>query len=238
MLNDELVPLKEVGGLHSMFMPWDSDHKNTKTKRHWNPSEREAMHQYARAIHPELATNRILRNKMRVLTEHYSVNVARRYWEPLFYKYWSVPVDQRGAAPEVTGVQEQESIEEGVKVGTKDEVEALDKSLAPRLGVAGVVSAPEESPEEQPEKKPEQVILKVEQEGEIGLLAARVDVMKPELVEKAEWPGEEKPVSVDIQDLPEVCLKEGCEGEMVLLATGDKLGCKKCGGQIDRPVKE
>jgi hypothetical protein len=221
-----------------MFMPWDADLKNVKTKRHWMPSAREAMHQYARAIYPEISTNRILRQKMRVLNEYDAINVARRYWEPLFYKHWSVPVDERGGAPEVLERKAEEEEQEGLVVGVEKEVESLEPSLAPRLGMG----------------KEEIKVIPVSPDIELNVAPGRIqaeppvmpDVTKPGVVEKAEWPGEEteqtmpelgpetnKIISVDLQNLPVVCPKEDCEGEMVVLATGNKLGCKKCGHQID-----
>ena len=243
VLNEELAPLKEVGGLHAMFMPWDADLKNVKTVRHWMPSAREAMHQYARAIYPEISTNRILRQKMRVLNEYDAINVARRYWEPLFYKHWSVPVDERGGAPEVLERKAEEEETEALIVGAEKEVESLEPSLAPRLGVGkeGIKLIPV-SPDIQLNVAPGPV--------ELTPPPAMPDVTKPGVVEKAAWPEQteettpdegpetNKIVSVDLQALPDVCPKEDCDGEMIVLATGNKLGCKKCGHQIDSLGRE
>ena len=231
VLNEELVPLKEVGGLHAMYMPWDADHRNIKTTRHWMPSAREAMHQYARAIYPEISTNRILRQKMRVINEYDAINVARRYWEPLFYLHWSMPVDERGEAPEVVKLEEE--VKDELVPGAKKEVEVLDAPFIPSLGLR---------------VDDEKGAAPVEHKVEMKPVNQPEDITKPAVVEKAEWPAQDdcpkevtpdegpetnKIISVDLQNLPTVCPKENCEGEMIVLATGDKLGCKKCGHQID-----
>ena len=129
-------------------------------------------------------------------------------------------------------------------VGAKKEVESLDVSLAPRLGVGGKVKVIPVAPD---------IKLNVMPGPVEGLPPPDApNVTQPDKAAKPEWPGEgteettpdeghagtNKILSVDLQDLPEVCAKEDCEGEMIVMATGDKLGCKKCGAQIDSPERE
>ena len=172
------------------------------------PSAREAMHQYARAIYPEISTNRILRQKMRVINEYDAINVARRYWEPLFYLHWSMPVDERGEAPEVVKLEEE--VKDELVPGAKKEVEVLDAPFIPSLGLR---------------VDDEKGAAPVEHKVEMKPVNQPEDITKPAVVEKAEWPeadslgslappveetqpepGPEtnKIVSVDLQNLPTV----------------------------------
>jgi glycosyltransferase involved in cell wall biosynthesis len=235
VLNEDLVPLKEVGGNYSMYLRWDSDHKNIRTTIHWEPNAREAMFQYARAIMPMVANNRVLQNKMRVLNEHHSTNIAKKYWEPLFYKHWVVPMSERGEADlEIKSIGAPGEKPKAPEKGEK--IEKLDEKFVPQIGIPGVSPLPSSpSPPSDEEKGKEgtplmslQPPLTPEEWAGKGEEMSENKEEKPE--EEKKKAEESKVIEIDMAKVPSKCSK--CEGVIVIFATTKVPTCVKCGKEF------